>query len=210
MNGDRSLEMNNKLTGMKKFLFALLLFTACKKSGSNKMEIVIREPVSGTPVQGATVTLIRCNFGCPFGGTTLFNEQTDANGKVYVSSSAFSDASGGMAVEKSKYWPVGLTTPAVAVSLTPEGWLRIRILKGGNYPAAANLKIVTHNQTGDPLIDTREFSLANDSSILVRGFGGQLNKLDWQVSDNLTVYNSGTFNQQVPRLDTVKNITLNY
>lgn len=197
---------------MKRFLFILLVLAACKKGGSDKgTQIHLKESKSGTAIQGVTVKLLRCDFGCPFGGKKLFEGLTDAEGNVYVNPKDYADASGGMSIEKPKYWSLGFTLPQTSVTMIPEGWLRIRILKTGSYPAAAKLKLTIHSEPLSPdMLDIQEYFTAADSSILLRGYGAQLNRIDWQVSDNITLYNSGTFNQQVPKFDTVKNVTLNY
>jgi len=58
-------------------------------------------------------------------------------------------------------------------------------------------------------LDAQRFNTNTDTTIILRGYGNQQNQINWQVS-NSAVLSSGMWNQQVPRLDTVKNITLNY
>ena len=61
-------------------------------------------------------------------------------------------------------------------------------------------------------IDFIDNNAAADSLILIKGFGGEENKIDWQVMDeNSNLLKSGTtIGIPIPRLDTLKNKLLNY
>ena len=85
----------------------------------------------------------------------------------------------------------------------------MKITRGSNYPQGAQLIFLVEDASQSYYVDAQRFNVATDSTIIVRGWGNQQNKINWQVS-NSAVLSSGMWNQQVPRLDTVKNITLNY
>lgn len=203
---------------MKKIcLIALILFAACKKPADpadpiRTVDILVKDAANSQPVAGAIVSLRRCaDLGCYFGEVIEFQDTTDGNGILHVPPDKYSKVpawNDAIYVTKVNYWPQFFSKSA-SVSITPYGWVSLRIIRGTDYPQGSLLKmnIFSANQ---PLLSAHEFSTAADSSVVISGFGNELNKVDWQVSDNLTVYNSGTFNQQFPRLDTAKNITLNY
>jgi len=95
------------------------------------------------------------------------------------------------------------------VTLSPEGWLRLNIHKAGTYPAGTHLSISVVSQSG-LRTDLTQYNTATDSVLLIRAFGGQKNAINWQVQ-GATLLNYGSLtNLQIPRFDTLKNITLNY
>ncbi len=113
-----------------------------------------------------------------------------------------------MNVTKPKYWNF-LVQYSTTVMLSPEGWLRLNIHKAGTYPAGTVLVIVVENQTGTRS-DLTQYNIASDSILMIRAFGGQQNKINWQVQ-GATLLNSGSLTDlQIPRFDTLKNVTLNY
>src|SRR4030095_8300700 len=195
---------------MKKLIIVIIIFASCKKDKPNLTSINVVESVTNLAVSGATVVFFRCNYGCPLGGTTLFKGVTDDNGICQVPSANYSDATSEMNVVKPKYWPFEVQKNTT-VSITPEGWLQLRIHKIGNYPVGSKLKLNLFNQSGLRLrSDLTEYNTAVDSLILVKGFGGQQNKIDWQVV-GVSLLNNGTLSGlQIPRFDTLKNVTLNY
>jgi len=202
---------------MRKLLPILIVFSACKKSGDSNststVSITVTETVSGQPVTGASVSLHRCaNLGCAFGTVTEFQGTTNNSGTCNVPVANYNNVpvwNDAIFVTKVNYWPQTFSK-STSLSITPKGWMQIRIVKGANYPQGSKLKLNVWNQGQPSNVNLEEFNIASDSLIVVSGFGNQLNKIDWQVSDNLNLFKSGTWNQQVPRLDTVRNITLNY
>jgi hypothetical protein len=203
---------NSKIISMKKYILILVLFAGCKKESKQDLTtttIKVVESVTNLPVSGATVVLSKCDYGCPLGlgATIFFNGLTDANGTCQVLSENYNDPSSIINVAKTKYWPFNVIK-STTLSLIPEGWMQLRIIKTANYPVGSKLILSLWNEAED-YIDTKYYNTAADSIILVKGFGSQLNKINWQVS-NSSVLNDGTFNQQIPRFDTVKSPTLNY
>ncbi|HEX7844333.1 MAG TPA: hypothetical protein VF476_00955 [Chitinophagaceae bacterium] len=204
---------------MKKILFILIAFSSCKKdSSSPTVSFQVKEAVSGAPVAGATVYLNRCaNAGCAFGTVTEFTGTTDDKGICKVPQDkwdkipVWNDA---IRIYKQNYWSE-IFLKANSVTVVPAGWVRLRVIKGGSYPAGSILDIKLTpqiNLAGTALYvneSSYQFNAAADSTIRFMCFGNQTNKIDWRVISNSTVLNSGTWNQSVPRLDTVS-ATLNY
>lgn len=205
---------------MKKLLIILLLFSSCKKPSSPSVNIQVNELITGSPVAGATVSLNRCAAaGCIFGIVTEFSGVTDNSGIVWVPQDKYDNVpfwNEATYITKTNYWPE-IFMKATSFSLTPMGWMSLRIIKGTSYPQGSVLTITSWRLTQPPniahlgKINTQEFNVAADSIVIIKGFGNQLNKITWQVVDaGRNLLNNGTWNQQVPRLDTVRNITLNY
>lgn len=195
---------------MKKLLFILLVFTSCKKEPES-VKIQVRDAISNTNVKGVTVDLHRCTFATnPLCGLIAYRSNiTGDDGSCRFTKNEY-DQTIQIAVNKTDYWGSSLIPKTLLVIIYPEGWMRLRITRGTNYPSQSRLNITMNNSlTG--FYSITGFNTAEDSSILVRGYGGQLNKIDWEVRDPVSnLLASGTWNQQIPRLDTVKNITLNY
>ncbi len=196
---------------MKKLIFVLIIFASCEieeKPSLTSIEVV--ESVTNLPVRDATLSLYRCNFGCPFGPNVLFTSVTDANGICQVPSENYTDVESMMYVAKEKYWPFEVQKKTI-VFLEPEGWLQLRILNGDNYPLGSRLLLDLYSQSGSRS-DLTDYNTVMDSLVLIRGFGSQQNKIDWQVVDGgYNLIKNGTLNGlQIPRFDTLKNVTLNY
>jgi len=189
-----------------------LIIASCKKE-KQTVQIKVNDQVTNTPVNGARVTVYKCGtFNCYFGSLDLFTGTTDKNGICNIPSDNYNEAVFAR-VEKIDYWSFD-ETKANLKTIVPAGWIRLRILKTPGYPEGASLNIsVTSqltNSSGSALNINNIYHAAADSSILIKAFGGQINKIEWQVNGAGTAGKQGSWNQQVPRLDTVNNITLNY
>jgi len=200
---------------MKKIcLIALILFFACKKSAdpTPTVDILVKDAANSQPVSGASVTLRRCaNAGCAFGEVTEFQGTTDANGILHVPGDNYNNVpvwNDAIYVTRGNYWSQ-FFSKSTTVSITPYGWARVRIISGTTYPAGSLLKMNVFSAS-QPLLSAHEFEIAADSSIIISGFGNEVNRIEWQVFGNSTVLNSGVLNQQFPRLDTLQGTTLNY
>jgi len=194
---------------MRKLILVVFIFAGCKKDDKPTTAIQVLENVTNVPVSGANLALFTSTFG-GIGGRTLFQGVTDANGICKVPSEHYNNSESEMNVVKEKYWPF-LVQKSTTVYITPEGWLKLRIHQVGNHPAGSKLLLNLFDQYG-LRSDLTDYNTAVDSLVLVKGFGSQQNKIDWQVVDaafNLITY--GTLNGlQIPRLDTLKNVTLDY
>ncbi len=202
---------------MKKICLALLvLFAACKKPGEGEsfpaVNIQVKDATTGQPVSGAIVSLHRCaNAGCAWGSVEEFRGTTDNDGICQVPSANYNnvpDWNDAIYVGKENYQPqtFGKST---TISIKPYGWMAVKITRGSNYPQGAKLIFLVEETGQANYLDAQRFDVTTDSTIILRGYGNQQNQVNWQVS-NSAVLNSGMWNQQVPRLDTVKNVTLNY
>ena len=197
----------------KTCLFAVILLIglhSCKKTHTPTTDIRVLESVTNSPVSGAYLSLFRCNYGCPFGPKVFFRGVTDNNGTCQVPSENYNDAASELSIGKTKYWPFEVQKSTI-VFLTPEGFLQLRIRKVGNYPVGSKLLLDLYNQSGSRS-DLTDYSTAVDSLIMLRAYGSQQNKIDWQVVDvNFKLVNYGTLNGlQIPKFDTLKNTVLNY
>lgn len=200
----------------EKFLIPLLLVTisliGCKKEKPT-VQIQVTDKVTNTPMSGVTVLIYKCGtFNCNLGTIDLFSGVTDDNGYCKVPEGSYNEAAW-IRVTKGNYWSWD-DTKSTLKSMIPAGWIRMHIVQNGNYSPQAQLSIsVTSqsvNSTGSFFGFTSTYSAPADSSVLMKGFGGESNKINWEISDHGTLANSGSWQQQVPRLDTVNNVMLNY
>lgn len=91
----------------KTILIALMAFIPFTNCGKNKpdaasVQIKVVESVTNLLVTGASLSLFRCNYGCPFGPNVLFTGVTDNDGACRVSSEIYNDATVQMNVTKTK------------------------------------------------------------------------------------------------------------
>ena len=144
-----------------------------------------------------------------YDNTILFQDVTNANGICLVPSLYYNDAETVMSVVKQKYWDD--VHKATTVHLTPYGWLQLRIHKVGNYTPGSRLLLFEFNQDRSMSFVT-DVNTADDSLIVAFCFGNQENNIDWRVVDvGQNRQTDGTLNGlQIPRFDTLKNVTLNY
>ncbi|HWR32454.1 MAG TPA: hypothetical protein VN451_02940 [Chitinophagaceae bacterium] len=197
---------------MKKSLLILLIFlwvlASCKKDSESKVSIQVKDAITNSPVKGVTVGLHRCMPYEPFCGWIAYRTNiTGDDGTCSFSKSDFDQTKQTQAT-RAGYWGI-IETKSTLMHIYPEGWMRLRIIKGTGYPSQSRLKI-TMNYLAASLSFYTECNTAADSSILVRGIGGVSYKIDWQVVDpSNNPLNSGTWNQPIPRMDTV-NAILNY
>ncbi len=185
---------------------------SCKKAKPT-VQIKVIDQITNYPVSSARVIVYKCGtFNCNLGTIDLFSDVTDNNGICTVPEDSYNEALYAR-VERADYWSWDETKTTLK-KIVPAGWMRLRIIKTSNYPDQSRLQITiisqSTNSSGSAFAVINNFNAAADSSILIKGFGGQPNKIEWQVYGPNTVVNSGSWDQQVPPLDTVKNITLNY
>ncbi len=194
---------------MKKIILIALLFCACKKQEENKTWVEVKDSVTGGAVKGASVLIYKCTPGDPFCGFIAWQSAVTGDDGRCSFKTADYDIVTFNEVFKAGYWNPPTGTKNTRVSLCPEGWMRLRIIRGTSYPASSNLSI--HAYGLDPTtVSFSNVNTAADSTILVRCFGGQYNRIEWRVTGPTNIsLNNGTWNQVVPRLDTV-GVTLNY
>ena len=202
---------------MKKIcVFILISFAACKKQGDgdsiSTVNIQVKDATTGQSVSGALVSLNRCaNAGCAWGTVEEFRGTTDNDGICQVPSANYNNVpvwNDAIYVVKENYQPQ-FFSKSTTVSVKPYGWIAVKITRGSNYPQGAQLIFLVEETGQSNYLDAQRFNANTDTTIILRGYGNQQNQINWQVS-NSAVLSSGMWNQQVPRLDTVKNITLNY
>src|SRR4030095_12023124 len=128
------------LNTMKKVFFgALISFVACKKPGDSisTVSVQVKEVSTGQPVAGATVALRRCaDLGCSFGLVVEFQGTTDNNGICQVPTDKYNkvpDWNDAILVSKANYF-LQAFSKSVPISVPPYGSLRVRIIRGTNYP----------------------------------------------------------------------------
>lgn len=185
-----------------------VLTVGCKKDSGSKVIIQVKDAITNSPVKGATIGLHRCMPSDPFCGLIPYRTNvTGDDGSCSFSKDDF-DQTKQTQASKAGYWGITVTK-SILMYIYPDGWMRLRIIKGTGYPSQSRLKI-TMNYLAANLTFYTENNTAADSSIMVRCIGGVTHKIDWQVVDpSNNLLNSGTWNQQIPRQDTV-NATLNY
>ena len=191
---------------MRKLILIIIIFAGCNKKEDQPptppISIKVLESITNLPISGAYVILR--NFD-----TVLFQGVTDDNGICLVPSLHYNNVESAMSVYKQKYWDD--YHKDTTVYLTPYGWLQLRIHRVGNYTPGSRLILFQVNQNGS-MNHATDVNAAEDSLIVAFCFGNQINNINWRVVDmgqNLSV--DGNLNGlQIPRFDTLKNVTLSY
>lgn len=187
---------------MKKIFIIVLLFCSCKKETEQKTWFEVKDRITGTPVKGAAVSIYKCTPGDPLCGLIAWQSALTADdGRCGFSTADYNRVTFASVI-KSDYWGIS-GSRNTSVSLYPEGWIRLQVTAGTAYPSQSSL--IIHAFCADPNIYAAiEMSAPADSIVRFRCFGGQTNRVDWTLMDaGYHQLNSGTWNQQVPRLDTV-------
>ena len=191
---------------MKKLILIILIFAGCSKKEEqlHPTSIKVLESITNLPISGADVVLHKY-----YDNTVLFQGVTNANGICLVPSLHYNDVESVMSVVKQKYWDDHHKD--TTVHLTPYGWLQLRIHKVGNYTPGSRLILFQFNQNGS-MSHATTVNTAEDSLIVAFCFGNQENNIDWRVVDvGQNRSTDGTLNGlQIPRFDTLKNVTLDY
>jgi hypothetical protein len=117
-----------------------------------------------------------------------------------------------MNVYKDKYWPyIELPSGVNEVMLAPEAWIEVNVQRDGNYPAQSILALFTvseNGRSGDSFVS----QLPDDTTIMIRAFGDEQNKLGWQLNDGANqVFHEGEMNGLfVSKFDTLYEVVLRY
>lgn len=197
------------------FVLGVVFFTttaSCKKEKPS-VQISVVDQITNSPVSGAYVIVYKCGvFNCNLGSIDLFTGVTGNDGVCKVPVDSYNEAIYAR-VEKTGYWSWD-DAKTTSKKIVPAGWILIRIVKTANYPAQSRLRFMitsqSVNSSGLALSFMKDFNAAADSSILIEVFGGQANKIEWEVQGPNGLLGGGNTDLQVPRLDTLKNIQLNY
>ena len=200
---------------MKKIIIIVILFASCNKQGdgppTNTIPLTVLEPVSDLPVKDAQVIFFECTLGC-IGSNTRFTGLTDENGVCNVPSESFNNSSVEMNIYKEGYWPFFIPAQrSRKATLSPEGWLRLSIPANTNIPLGSYLNItIGPKRLPYGWGETTTYYDTQDIVLLIKGFGGELNRINWQlVSENSHLISYDSLDVEIPRFDTTANVTLN-
>ena len=188
---------------------AMLLVSSCKKNSTPMATIQVKDAITSSLVNGAIVGIHRCTIFEFLCGLIAYRSNTTGNdGSCRFNQEDYTQAKS-ITVTKNGYWSVHEPTASL-INIYPDGWLRLRIIKGASYPAGSKLRIVA-NYTPGSKTSILQVNTAADSSILLRCYGGASNRIDWFVETTtpFAQINNGTFLQNITRQDTV-NAVLNY
>jgi hypothetical protein len=203
---------------MRRLIFGIIIFAGCSKKEDPPISIQVLESVTNSPVGGAYLNLYNCVRYCSTAGSGrgVFMGTTDANGICLVPSQYY-DLANSMNAQHSDYWPFeDFMVVRKTVYLTPFGSLQLRIRRARNYSGNSLLEVALKGQNGR-YGDVRTFvtSDARDTTVTLFAFGAQQNKIEWNVKaayPDYTPIANGILEALpvVPRLDTLKNVTLSY
>ena len=192
---------------MRKLILIIIIIAGCSKKEDQPPQpptsIKVLENITNLPISGADVTL-RNN------DTTLFHGVTDANGICLVPSLYYNDVESVMSVTHiQKYWSD--YRKDTTVYLIPYGWLQLRIHKVGNYTPGSRLLLFQISQS-ESVYHVTDVNSAEDSLVVAFCHGNQQTRIEWRVVDmGQNRSTEGTIDWlQIPRFDTLKNITLDY
>jgi hypothetical protein len=194
---------------MKKLFLIFLIFTSCKKNPET-VKIHVNDAINNSPAKGVIVEIHRCTSATnPFCGLIAYNTSvTGDDGTCSFTKDDFVQTAQ-MRGSSANYWG-RLVPKSTSLTVYPAGWVRLHILRSTNYPPESTLYFTVQSSSLAYLYGFYQYNAAADSSILVKGFGGLLNKIDWEIKGPTSnILNSGTWNQQLPRLDTISAV-LNY
>jgi hypothetical protein len=186
---------------------ASLLVSSCKKNSTPKATIQVKDVTNSSVVSGAVLGLHRCELSAPLCGVIAYRSGTSgSDGRCSFDQEDF-DQTKSVTVSKNGYW-LAFEPKSSLINIYPLGWLRLRVIKGTNHPAGAVLKLEI--KYGSKL-NIVAVNAPADSSILLSGYGGAVNTIDWTVATTspYTLIRSGSFSQNITRQDTVT-YTLNY
>jgi hypothetical protein len=188
---------------------ALLLISSCKKNSTPMASIQVKDAITRSVVNGAVVGIHRCTIFEAFCGFIAYRSNTTGNDGSCSFNQEDYDQTQSITVSKNGYWLVFEPKTSV-INIYPDGWLKLRIIKGASYPAGSKLRIVA-NYTPGSKTSILQVNTAADSSILLRCYGGASNRIDWFVETTtpFAQINNGSFLQNITRQDTV-NAVLNY
>lgn len=199
---------------MKKLILILVLLVGCKKEDkTEQVTITVLESGTTMPISGAEISLTGSNYPGTTFPAIFFTGVTDEYGTVHMDTKKFKSGSF-FEIKKDKYWETFTRIKKTTLYITPEGWLKLRLHPVRAYGTDVSLQLEIRkqdNSQSNGAIDG-SFPADTDGTVLLRGFGGVPNKIVWQVygvSPDLDT-NSTLNNLQVPRLDTLRNITLEY
>ena len=171
--------------------------------------IQVKDAINNQMVTGAIVGIHRCTISETFCGFIAYRSNTTGNdGSCKFNQEDFSQTKS-ITVTKNGYWGVHEPTTSV-INIYPDGWLRLQIINGSNYPTNSKLRLVV-NYTPNNKSNSLQVNTAADSTILLRCYGGTSNKIDWfvETTSPFAQINNGSFLQNITRQDTV-NAVLNY
>ena len=184
-------------------LFAILIALSCRKAdiaGSDSHNVEIYEYGTGRPVGGVTINLFKCGYFDYLYGCTqnalLASYSTNNEGVARVSGEHYLQATRGMEALKSGYWTqeVGKGRNEIC----PEARIRINMNCANNYPPGkwlyiANVeeRLLLTNNLGTYVYSSNRLV---DTTVEVRAFGNQNNRLRWMVADHggYIVHHSGS------------------
>lgn len=186
----------------------MLLLHSCGKDKEPQVNVIVKDAITRENVSGASAGIHRCAISEALCGLIPYRSGTSgADGSCRFSQEDY-DVCKSITVGRTGYWNT-FETKTTLINLYPDGWLKLRILRGASYPADSKLRL-TVNYVAANKIAGLEVNAAADSTIKLRCFGGVSNKIDWTVvTPSGTTLNNGTFSQNITRQDTVSNI-LNY
>ena len=190
-------------------LTAVLLVSSCKKNSPPMASVQIRDAINSSLVNGASVGIHRCTTIDPLCGFIAYRSGTTGNDGTCSFNQEDFNVAQSITVGKNGYW-YAFVPKANSILFYPDGWLKLRVIRGTSYPAGAMLRIVANYTPGNKMNGIAINPVA-DSTILLRAYGGASNRIDWFVEtfSPFTLINSGSFLQNIPRQDTV-NAVLNY
>jgi hypothetical protein len=189
-------------------LAAVVIIASCKKDNTPMAVVQVKDAINNSPVNGAVVGIHRCGLFDPLCGLIAYRSGTTGNdGTCSFTQEDFGHAQT-ITVGKNGYW-FTFEPKMNSVLFYPDGWLKIRVIRGTNYPPGSTLRIQTNYVPGNKSNGLQAPPPA-DSVIILRAYGGASNRIDWSVvSSSFAQLNSGSFSQDIPRQDTI-NFVLNY
>jgi hypothetical protein len=194
------------------FFWLMITLASCKKdinSSAEKAILTVFDSRSNTPIKDAVVIFMGND------GTKLFWDSTAADGQVEVPVSIFNDKTAVMHIYKEDYLAFDLLQPrSNKAFLSPRGWLRLTVQTNTSYPPGSYLRLEMYPRVLEHIPElTTVYQGLGDDLLLVQGFGGQENTLEWAVLDggiSGDILTFGSLNVELPRLDTATNVILNY
>ena len=203
--------MKKEVTTLTRLIIlpAILLISSCKKNATPMASIQVKDAITSSMVNGAVVGLHRCTIFEALCGLIAYRSNTTGNDGSCSFNQQDYDQTKSITVSKNGYWSV-FEPKTRFINFYPDGWLRLRIIKGSNYPTSSVLKLVV-NYVPDHKSNALLVNTAADSTILLRCYGGASNRIDWflETTTPFTQHNNGSFLQNITRQDTVTAI-LNY
>jgi hypothetical protein len=172
------------------------VFVSCKKDNQETMEptvnVHVKEFKTEVPLPGAVIAVnaagIDFTCSCTI-ETVVFAKQTDDQGICAIPDKYLSGSEYTLTVSKDNYWSVNSgagSTKETSYELQVKAQLRLHVVKNNPYPDHSLFQLNCSGEKPESaLVPFTKVLLPADTSFVMDAYGGQTNRVQWKILDNL-------------------------